>query len=148
MYHSFLNQVSADGHLGCLLPCPGYCKQCCDEHWGTCVSFNSGFLSVYAQQWDCCIVWQFYFWFFSTLFSIVAVLVCITTNSVRGFPFIHTLSSIHCLLTLDSSHPDQCEMVPHFGFDLHFSDNVTPVFLTGEFHGQRNLAAQSPWVHK
>ena len=27
-----------------LLPCPGYYKQCCDEHWGTCVSFNSAFL--------------------------------------------------------------------------------------------------------
>ena len=40
-----------------LLPCPGYCKQCCDEHWGTCASFNSGFLSVYAQQWDCWVVW-------------------------------------------------------------------------------------------
>ena len=23
-------------------------EQCCDEHWGTCVSFNSGFLGVYA----------------------------------------------------------------------------------------------------
>ena len=34
-----------------MLPCPGYHKQCCDEHWGTCVSFHSGFLSVYAQQW-------------------------------------------------------------------------------------------------
>ena len=29
-----------------LLPCPGYYKQCCDEHWDTRVSFNSGFLSV------------------------------------------------------------------------------------------------------
>ena len=36
-----------------LLPCPSYYKQCCDEHWGTCVSLNSGFLGVYAQQWDC-----------------------------------------------------------------------------------------------
>ena len=36
-----------------LLPCPGYCKQCCDEHWGTHVSFNSCFLDVYAHQWDC-----------------------------------------------------------------------------------------------
>ena len=26
-----------------LLPCPGYYHQCCNEHWGTCVSFNSGF---------------------------------------------------------------------------------------------------------
>ena len=36
-----------------MFPCPGYYKQCCDEHWGACVSFNSGFLGVYAQQWDC-----------------------------------------------------------------------------------------------
>ena len=27
-----------------LLPCPGYCKQCCNEHWGTRVSFNSAYL--------------------------------------------------------------------------------------------------------
>ena len=25
-----------------LFPCPSYCKQCCDEHWGTRVSFTSG----------------------------------------------------------------------------------------------------------
>ena len=36
-----------------LLPCPSYCKQCCNEHWSTCVSFNSGFFSVFDQQWDC-----------------------------------------------------------------------------------------------
>ena len=47
-----------------LLPCSGYCKQCCDEHWGTSVSFNSGFLGVYAQQWNCWVLWQFYFKFF------------------------------------------------------------------------------------
>ena len=35
-----------------LLPCPSYCKQCCSEHWGTCVSFNFDFLGVCAQQWD------------------------------------------------------------------------------------------------
>ena len=29
-----------------MLPCPGYYKQCCDEHWGTRVSLPSGFLSV------------------------------------------------------------------------------------------------------
>ena len=46
-----------------LLPCPSYCKQCCNEHWGTRVSFSSGFLGVYAQQWDCWVVWQFYFQF-------------------------------------------------------------------------------------
>ena len=35
-----------------------------EEHWGTRVSFNSGFLSVYAQQWDCWVIWQFYFQYF------------------------------------------------------------------------------------
>ena len=61
-----------------LLPCPGYYKQCCDEHWGKRVSFilfyfilhvsfNFGFLGVYAQQWDCWVLWQFYFQFFKNL---------------------------------------------------------------------------------
>ena len=34
----------------------------------------------------------------SPLFSIVAILPCIPTNSVRGFPFLHTLSSIYCFV--------------------------------------------------
>ena len=33
-----------------LLPCPGYCRQCCSEQWGARVSFNYGFLRVYAQS--------------------------------------------------------------------------------------------------
>ena len=33
-----------------MLPWLGYCKQCCNEHWGTCISFNSGFLGVSVQQ--------------------------------------------------------------------------------------------------
>ena len=52
MYHNFLIHLSADGHLGCFRVL-AIMKQCCDEHWGTRVSFDSGFLSVYAQQWDC-----------------------------------------------------------------------------------------------
>ena len=40
-----------------LLPCPSYCKQYCNEHWGTRVSFNSGFLSVYAEKWDSWVIW-------------------------------------------------------------------------------------------
>ena len=82
-----------------LLPCPSYCKQCCNEHLGTYASFNFCFLGVYAQQWDCWVIWQFYFQFFkgiSTLFSIVAVVVCIPTNSVRGPFSLHPLQ--HLLL--------------------------------------------------
>ena len=54
-----------------MLPCPGYCKQCCDEHWGTHVSFNSGFLGVYAQQWDCWVIWQFYFQLLRNLHTVL-----------------------------------------------------------------------------
>ena len=54
-----------------MLPCPGYYKQCCDEHWGTRVSVNSGFLRVYAQQWDCWVVWQFYFQFLRNLHTVL-----------------------------------------------------------------------------
>ena len=50
-----------------LLPCPSYCKQCCDEHWGTHVSFNSGF----PQQWDCWVIRQFYFHFLRNLHTLL-----------------------------------------------------------------------------
>ena len=50
------------------------------------------------------------------LFSIVAVLICIPTNNVGGFPFLHTLSSIYRLQTLDHRYSDWCEVVPHYGF--------------------------------
>ena len=64
------------------------------------MSFNSGFLGVYAQQW---VIWEFYFQFFKEslhcIFSIVAVLVCIPTNSVRGFPF--SLHPLQHLLFVD-----------------------------------------------
>ena len=39
MYHSFLNLSSADGHSR-LLPCPGYYKQCCDEHCSSILFIN------------------------------------------------------------------------------------------------------------
>ena len=39
-----------------LLPCSGYCKECCDEQWGAHVCFNSGFLGVHAHQWDCWVI--------------------------------------------------------------------------------------------
>ena len=35
-----------------LLPCLGYYKQCCSEHWGTCIISDHVFLPIYAQEWD------------------------------------------------------------------------------------------------
>ena len=55
MYHSFF--IHSSYWTSRLLPCSGYCKQCCSEHWGTCFFFNFGFFRVYAQQWDCWVIW-------------------------------------------------------------------------------------------
>ena len=44
-----------------LLPCPGYCKQRNNEHWGTCIFLNC---SSNAQEQDCWVIWQLYFQFF------------------------------------------------------------------------------------
>ena len=124
MYHSFLIHSSADGHLGCFHVLPGSCKQCCDEHWGTRVSFISGFLGVYAQKRDCWVTWQFYFQFFkeSPLFFMVALLVCIPTNSVSPKPLFFFLSE-HMPLRMKTMSPCSTEA----GIDWFW-----PVRSTGE----------------
>ena len=62
------------------------------------------------------------------LFFIVVVPIYIPTNTVGGFPFLHTLSSICYLWTYDG-HSDWCEVVPHGSFDLHFSNNDVEHFF-------------------
>ena len=68
MYHSFLIHSSADGHLGCYLVLAMINSAA--MNLGVHVSFSSGFLGVYAQQWDCWVVWQFYFQFLRTLHTV------------------------------------------------------------------------------
>ena len=70
----------------------------------------------------------------SALFSIVAVLICVPTNSARVFPFLHTFIALIICRVFDDSHSDPCETILHCGFDLHFSNNEWcwasfPVFI-------------------
>ena len=58
MYHNFLIHLSANGHLGCFFVLAIVSAA---VNIGVHVSFSSGFLDVYAQQWYCWVIWQFYF---------------------------------------------------------------------------------------
>ena len=53
----------------------------------------------------------------------MSVPVCISTRSVRGFPFLHTPSAFIVCRLFDGVHSDWHEMIPVCGFDLHFSNN-------------------------
>ena len=79
-----------------------------------------------AQQWDCWVIWQFYFQFFKEFphCSPQWLYQFAFPPTEQEYSLFSTPSPafIVCRL-LDSSHSDQCEMVPHCGFDLHFSDN-------------------------
>ena len=54
----------------------------------------------------------------------MATLIYTPTSNARGFPFLHTFSSIYFFGRLfDNDHSDWCGVVSHCGFDLLFSNN-------------------------
>ena len=59
----------------------------------------------------------------SLLLCIVAVSIYIPTNNEEGSLFSTSSPAFIACRLLDRSHSDRREMVPHCGFDLHFSDN-------------------------
>ena len=111
MYHNFLIHSSANVCLSCfhVLDIVNSAVMNTGVHvslWGTCVSLGYMCLFQFWFPWCVCptvgllghmAVLFPVFKGIPTLFSIVAVLVCIPTNSVKGLPFFHTLSSIYCL---------------------------------------------------
>ena len=49
-----------------------YCKQCCYELGNACIFSNQCFIffQIYTQEWNCWIIWQFYFYFLRNLHTV------------------------------------------------------------------------------
>ena len=103
---------------------PSYCKQYCNEHWGTRVFVSYAFLRVHAHQWDCRIIRQFQFFKGSPCCSSQWLYQCsfpptVQEGSLFSTPFLELI----VYKFLDYAHSDCCEVIPHCSFDLHFCNN-------------------------
>ena len=73
----------------------------------------------------------------SILFSIVAGSICISTNSARGFPFLHTLSlSLIVCRFFDDGCSDWCAVISHCNFKIIWENSVCLFVFCRKFEGK------------
>ena len=57
MYYIFFIHSSVDGHLGCFHVLAIIYYAAVNIRVCVCIFLNYGFLQIYAQEWDCRIIW-------------------------------------------------------------------------------------------
>ena len=76
-----------------LFSCLGCCQCCCR---GTCILSHRVFLWIHAQEWDCWLIWQFYFLVFHSGYT------SLHSTSGGGVSLFSTLSPAFTCITLFS----------------------------------------------
>ena len=126
MYHNFFTCSSVHGYLGCfhVLAVVNTAAMNIGVPMSSRIVVFSGYMpsSKIAGSYGS-FIFFFLFKEISILFSIVAVSICIPTNSAIWFPFSTSSPAFIICIFIDDDHSDQCDVIPHCRFDLHISNN-------------------------
>ena len=93
------------------------------------------------------------FWGLSILFHIVATPICYPTSSTWGFPFLYILTTLVTFSIFDNIHSDRCEVIYHYCFDFHISDDYwwwsfcVPIGHLYAFFGKMSIQVLSPFFN-
>ena len=95
---------------------------------GVHVSFQISFHSfwIYTQKRGCWIIWQLYFQLFkkpSYSFAQWLYQFAFPPAMQEGFLFSVFRPVLTICILFDDGHPDWCEVIPHYGFNLYISNN-------------------------
>ena len=123
MYLTFFIHSSLDGHLGCFYVLATVNSAAMNNE--IYVSFNFGFLRIYAQEWDRWVIWWFYSQFFKeSPYCLHSGCSYLHSHKVQEHFLFSTFSPAFIVFRLfDDGHSNQCEVLSHCSFDLHFSNN-------------------------